>query len=46
MLVRLIVVAIILAEKCYDDEENSFKNYSLVSGVPIKELILLESRLV
>lgn len=34
-----------LAEKCYSEEQNSVEVYSLATGVPIKEINLLELKL-
>lgn len=41
---RLIVVCVIIAEKCFEEVQTETEAYSLVSGVPIKDLILLEGK--
>ena len=38
-------VCVILAEKCYEEEQNTTEAYSLVTGVPIKDLNALEVKL-
>ena len=45
LLGRLIALSLILAEKCYAEEHNSLETYSLLTGIPIKELADLEVRL-
>ena len=34
-----------VAEKCYEEEQNSTEAYSLVTGIPIKEINSLEAKL-
>jgi hypothetical protein len=41
----LVVVSVILAEKCYEEEETELEAYSLTTGVPIKHLAALEERI-
>ena len=46
MLDRLIALGVLLAEKLYsDDEVNSLESYSLVTGIPMKELAELEIKM-
>ena len=46
LLHRLIALGILLAEKLYsEDEVNSLESYSLVTGIPIKELAELEIKM-
>jgi ribosomal protein L30E len=37
-------VCVIIAEKCFEEVQTETEAYSLVSGVPIKDLILLEGK--
>ena len=47
LLDRLIALGVLLAEKLYsDDEVNSLESYSLVTGIPMKELAELEIKMV
>lgn len=46
LLDRLIALGVLLAEKLYsDDEINSLESYSLVTGIPMKELAELEIKM-
>ena len=38
-------VCVILAEKCYEEEQNTTEAYSLVTGIPIRDLNALEVKL-
>jgi len=41
----LIVVCLAIAEKFFEEDQNMIENYSLLSGVPIKDINLLETKL-
>lgn len=45
MLDRLIAMSLILAEKFYAEEQNTLELYSLMTGIPIKELAELEVKM-
>lgn len=45
LLGRLIALSLILAEKCYSEEQNTLEAYSLLTGITIKELADLEVRM-
>jgi hypothetical protein len=42
---RLVTTSFILAEKFSSEEHNSLETYSLLTGVPIKQLVALEASL-
>ena len=42
---RLVVVSTLIADKVYQEEHNSLEVYSLLSGIPIKQLATMEANL-
>lgn len=40
----MIVVCLSIAEKFFEEDQNMIENYSLLSGVPIKDINLLETK--
>lgn len=41
----MIVVCLSIAEKFFEEDQNMIENYSLLSGVPIKDINQLEAKL-